>query len=156
MVSRSSCPEVFLKFSKYSRENTCARVFFDKAAGLTHLTQVFSCEFYEIRTSFLQNTSGGCFFIFMTIIPLVDDKRNAHHTSYLWLLSLLLMTKGMRIINMTRHHKRLKTDYNAVPTLMNWAETWQFLKKKKKQQKKNRTIVILYYLESLQPSLVIL
>ena len=58
---RSSCPEVFYKkgvlrhFTKFTGNNLCQRLFFNKAAGLAcnfikkeSLAQVFSCEFCEI------------------------------------------------------------------------------------------------------------
>ena len=43
--------KVFLEISQNSQENTCARVFFDKVAGLRlweALAQVFSCEICKI------------------------------------------------------------------------------------------------------------
>ena len=55
LISRSSRPEVFCK--KGVPRN------FAKFTGKETLAQMFSCEFCEIskNTSFLQNTSGGCF-----------------------------------------------------------------------------------------------
>ena len=44
--------KVFLKISKNSQENTCARVFIKRETP----TQVFSCKIFETF-----NTSGGCF-----------------------------------------------------------------------------------------------
>ena len=62
--------EVFLEISQYSQENTCARVSFLitlLAAPATLLKKrlwhrCFPVNFEKfIRTPFLQNTSGGCF-----------------------------------------------------------------------------------------------
>ena len=53
VVQRCSVEKMFLEISQKSLENTCARVSFSvklQASGLKFL-----------RTSFLQNTSGGCF-----------------------------------------------------------------------------------------------
>ena len=71
--SRQRCSvrkSVLRNFAKFT-ENICARVsFFNKIAGQAcnvikkeTLAQVFSCEF--LRTPFLQNTSGGCFCLFI-------------------------------------------------------------------------------------------
>ena len=63
VVQRCSVKMVFLEISQDSQENTCARdsdlINFIKKESLA---QVFSSEFCEIfRNTFLQNTSGGCF-----------------------------------------------------------------------------------------------
>ena len=54
-LSRSSRPEVFCKkgvlrtFTKFTGKHLCHRLFFNKIAGKKEpLTQVFSCEFFEI------------------------------------------------------------------------------------------------------------
>ena len=61
-------PELFLKISQNSQENTCASVSFNKVVGLKPanfikkeetLAQVFTCEFREIfKNNFLTVTSG--------------------------------------------------------------------------------------------------
>ena len=63
VVRGCSVKMVFLEISQDSQENTCARdsdlINFIKKESLA---QVFSSEFCEIfRNTFLQNTSGGCF-----------------------------------------------------------------------------------------------
>ena len=63
VVRGCSVKMVFLEISQDSEENTCARdsdlINFIKKESLA---QVFSSEFCEIfRNTFLQNTSGGCF-----------------------------------------------------------------------------------------------
>ena len=73
IVRRFSVKKVFLKILKNSHENTCARApFLIKFQALAYnfikketLAQVFSFEFCEILrnfTSFLLNTSSGCFY----------------------------------------------------------------------------------------------
>ena len=53
-----SVKKVFLEISRNSQESTCARVFFNKDAGLWH--RCFPVNFAKfLRTPFLQNTSGG-------------------------------------------------------------------------------------------------
>ena len=66
--TRSSRPEVFLQIWQNSQENTCARISFliklQTACFIKNeaLVHVYSCEFCEfLRTTFLQNTCGGCF-----------------------------------------------------------------------------------------------
>ena len=56
---------VFKNFTKFTGKHLCQGLFLNKVAGACNfikseaLTQVFSCEFYQIlRTLFLQNTSG--------------------------------------------------------------------------------------------------
>ena len=56
VAQRCSVKKVLLEISQNSQENTCARAFFNKDAGLKacnfikkeDLAQVFSCEFCEI------------------------------------------------------------------------------------------------------------
>ena len=70
VVCRFSSKQVLLKFSKISKENTCVGVFLNKVTGLQ------TCNFIKKRlqhkcfrvkfpkfliTSFLQKTSGSCF-----------------------------------------------------------------------------------------------
>ena len=84
-VLRSSRPDEFCEkgvlrnFAKFLRKHFCPSLFFNKVAGASlfnkvagaaynfiekeTLAQVFSCEF--LRTHFLQNTSGGCFCLFI-------------------------------------------------------------------------------------------
>ena len=66
VVRRCSGKKVFLEISLNSQENTCARDFLNKVAGLrqkkTSLARCFPVNFAKLlRTSYLQNTSGGCF-----------------------------------------------------------------------------------------------
>ena len=78
---RSSRPEEFCKkgifksFTKFT-ENICARVSFNKVAGLRPATflkeriwhSCFPVNFAKfLRTPFLQNTSGGCFWKILKI-----------------------------------------------------------------------------------------
>ena len=55
VLNRISHSEVFLEMSQNSQENICARVSFNRVAGLSlqlyqkkRLARVFSCEFWEI------------------------------------------------------------------------------------------------------------
>ena len=84
-IYRSSRPKVFCKkgalknFSKLTGKHLCQSLFFNKVfnKGLKPATlfkketlaQVFFCEFYEIFIpSFLQNASGGCFWIYLQVL----------------------------------------------------------------------------------------
>ena len=73
VVRRCPVKKVFLKISKNSQENTCARVSF-----LIKLGQVFSCEFCEIfKNTFLKKHIRWLLLNFrITII------RNSVHISY--------------------------------------------------------------------------
>ena len=65
--------DILRNFAKLIGKYLCQRILFDKVAGLRpatslkkeSLVQVFSCEFCKIskNTFFLQNTSGGCFWL---------------------------------------------------------------------------------------------
>ena len=71
LMSRSSCPEVFLEISQNLEENNSARIsFLTELQALAcnfiekeTLTQAFSCEFSEIsKTTFSHRTPpGDCF-----------------------------------------------------------------------------------------------
>ena len=64
VVQRYSVKKVFLRISKNSQKNTCARVQACNFIKKETLTQVLSCEVSEIFQNtyiFLQNTAGGCF-----------------------------------------------------------------------------------------------
>ena len=67
VARRCSVKKVFLKMSKNSQENTCARVSNLQAAPATLLqkeasARVFSCEFCKfLRTLLLENNLSGCF-----------------------------------------------------------------------------------------------
>ena len=75
-VRRCSVEKVFLEISQNSQEDTCVRVSFLiklQASGLRPATllkkrlwrRCFPVNFVKfLRTSFLQNTSGGCFFLY--------------------------------------------------------------------------------------------
>ena len=75
---RSSRLEVFCKkgvlgnFAKFTGKHMCQRLFFNKVAGLKPATllkkslwhRCFPVNFAKfLRTPFLQNTSGGCFWM---------------------------------------------------------------------------------------------
>ena len=54
VVRRCSVKKVLLEISQNSQENTCARAFLNKVAGLS---QVLSCEFCEIsKNTFFHRT----------------------------------------------------------------------------------------------------
>ena len=55
---------VLRNFIKLTGKHLCQSLFFNKVAlKKESLTQVFFCEFVTfLRTPFLQNTSGGCFY----------------------------------------------------------------------------------------------
>ena len=56
---RCSVKKVFSEISQNSQENTCARLFFNKVAGLSLCRRCFPMNFVKfLRTPFLQNTSG--------------------------------------------------------------------------------------------------
>ena len=64
--NRSSRSDVFCKkvilrsFAKFTGKQLCQSLFFNKVAGLRHI--YFPVNFAKfLRTLFLQNTSGGCF-----------------------------------------------------------------------------------------------
>ena len=68
VIQRCSVKNVFLIISQNSQENTCARVSFliklqaCKFIKKETLAQAFPVNFAKfLRTTFLQNTSGGCF-----------------------------------------------------------------------------------------------
>ena len=56
VVQRCFVKKKFLELSQNSQESACARVFFNKVAGVKP-AQVFSCEFCEIskNTFFIEN-----------------------------------------------------------------------------------------------------
>ena len=56
-VRRCSVKKVFFEILQNSQENTCARVFFLIKLQASSLTQVFSCEFFEIskNTFFIEH-----------------------------------------------------------------------------------------------------
>ena len=96
---RGSVKKIFLEISQSSQENTCARVsvlikflFFNKVAGLRPVTllkkslwhRFFPVNFAKfLRTPFLQNTSGGCFWY---ATKSVKEKANALNDlkKYMW------------------------------------------------------------------------
>ena len=62
VIQRYSIKKVFLEISQNSQENNCASLFFNTVAGLWlwhRCLPVNSVKF--LRTPFLWNTSGGCF-----------------------------------------------------------------------------------------------
>ena len=78
-VFRSSHPEVFCKkgvlrnFANFAGKHLCQSLFFNKIEDLNPATllkkslwhRCFPVNFAKfLRTSFLQNTSGGCFYVF--------------------------------------------------------------------------------------------
>ena len=88
VAQRCFVRKVFLEISQNSHENNCARISFliklhvtksSKACDIIEketLAQVFFCEFYEIsKSTFLLNSSGGCFWK-GTIIQIVPDTKD--------------------------------------------------------------------------------
>ena len=77
LITRSRLELFFKKgvlrnFTKFTGKHLCQRLFFNKVAGLRtqdcnfikkeSLSQVFSCEFWEIsKNTFFTEHSGGCF-----------------------------------------------------------------------------------------------
>ena len=75
-----SIKQVLLENSQNSQENTCARVFFKKVQGLSPATllkkrlwhRCFLVNFTKfLRTSFLQNTSGRCFWTMIYLLWII-------------------------------------------------------------------------------------
>ena len=78
--------KVFLEISQNSQENTCARVFFNKVTGQG--TGVFLWILGNFQEHlFLQNTSGGCFWI-KAWIPNLN--LNCFFQGHLYLISLVI------------------------------------------------------------------
>ena len=78
---RCSVKKVFLKLLQNSHQSTCAIVFFNKVAGqkkrLWH--RCFLVNFAKfLRTTFLQNTSGNCFW------KLYSNNGRAHSSEMFW------------------------------------------------------------------------
>ena len=62
VVQRCSAKKVFLKISQNSQENTCARISFLIKFRPATLLEKRLWHSWFLRTPFLQNTSGGCFY----------------------------------------------------------------------------------------------